>query len=390
MEPQPSPSYASALSLLENAEQAVAEVCQALQAELSEPPAFAVVFVSADRAAEMEAIAALLRETLKVEVLLGCTAESLVGSGREVEGQTGLSVWAACLPGVTLTPMRLSFERSPDGGAILGWPVSMADSWPEGSSLLMLADPFSFPADALLETLADNRPNAVVAGGMASGAGAPGESRLILGGEVFTSGAVGVLVAGVPVRTIVSQGCRPIGKPYVITKAERNVIHELGGKPAYEQLKQLFSELPTHEQQMAQRGLHVGRVVNEYQESFSQGDFLVRNVVGVDPEEGSIAIGDYVRVGQTVQFQIRDGESADIELRQMLAAVEAPAPGAALLFTCNGRGTRLFQEPHHDAQCIGDAFGPIPLAGFFAAGEIGPVGGRNFTHGFTASVVLFG
>jgi small ligand-binding sensory domain FIST len=190
---------------------------------------------------------------------------------------------------------------------------------------------------------------------------------------------------------LVSQGCRPIGDPFVITKAERNVIYELGGVPAVVQLHNLLISLPTHEQDMVRRGLHLGRVVNEYQEHFEYGDFLIRNVLGIDPESGAIIIGDYVRVGQTVKFHLRDWQSADADLRQMLAAVRKSggAPGGALLFTCNGRGTRLFPEPHHDALAIREVLGDIPVAGFFAAGELGPVGGRNFMHGFTASIALF-
>jgi len=206
---------------------------------------------------------------------------------------------------------------------------------------------------------------------------------------VFEQGAAVVLLqGGVQVKTVVSQGCRPIGQHFVITKAERNVIQQLGGVPAYRRLDELFQTLPTRDQKMVQHGLHVGRVVSEYQDKFEQGDFLIRNVVGVDPEEQTITISDYVRPGQTVQFHIRDADTADAELRQLLSRVENPT-AAALLFTCNGRGTRLFSEPHHDALAIKNAAGDIPLAGLFAAGELGPIGGKNFMHGFTASIALF-
>ena len=197
---------------------------------------------------------------------------------------------------------------------------------------------------------------------------------------------------GVTIRSLVSQGCRPIGEHFVITKAERNVIQELGGVPAYQRLIEVYATLATHEQAMLRRGLHVGRVVSEYQDKFEQGDFLVRNVMGVDQESGAIVLGDYVRPGQTVQFHVRDADTADGELKQMLAAIKntpGANPQAALLFTCNGRGTRLFPGPNHDAETIGEALGNVPLAGFFAAGEMGPVGGKNFLHGFTASMALF-
>ena len=259
--------------------------------------------------------------------------------------------------------------------------------------MLMLGDPFSFPADLMVERLNEDRPDLCVMGGMASGAAAPGESRLLLGTHVVTTGAVAVLVHGpIAVTSVVSQGCRPIGHHLIVTKAEGNVIHELGGKPALLQLKAIFDTLATSEQQMVQRGLHLGCVVNEYQDHFQQGDFLVRNVMGIDPDRGSIAVGDYLHAGQTVQFHVRDHQTADDEMRQLLAAVakdHAQPPLAGLLFTCNGRGTRLFPEPHHDAGLVRTYLGDIPLAGFFAAGELGPIGGKNFMHGFTASLALF-
>jgi small ligand-binding sensory domain FIST len=216
---------------------------------------------------------------------------------------------------------------------------------------------------------------------------------LLLGANTFAEGAVALHVSG-PVRlqTVVSQGCRPIGRPFVVTKAERNIIYELGGKPALVQLREIFDTLPTSEQRLVQRALHVGRVVSEYQERFEQGDFLVRNVVGIDANSGAIAIGDYLRPGQTVQFHIRDEEAADAELKQLMVDAKSKgggSPAGALLFTCNGRGTRMFSQPNHDADAIAHAFGPIPLAGFFAQGELGPIGQHNFIHGFTASIGLF-
>jgi small ligand-binding sensory domain FIST len=250
--------------------------------------------------------------------------------------------------------------------------------------LIVLGEPFSFPADYMLERINEDRPKVPVIGGMASGAAQPGDNRLILGANTFAEGAVALHVSG-PVRlaTVVSQGCRPIGKPFVVTKAERNIIYELGGKPALAQLREIFDTLPTSEQRLVQRALHVGRVVSEYQERFEQGDFLVRNVVGIDANSGAIAIGDYLRPGQTVQFHIRDEEVADAKSKS------SGSPAGALLFTCNGRGTRMFSQAHHDAGAVAHAFGSIPLAGFFAQGELGPVGQHNFIHGFTASIGLF-
>ncbi|MEQ8791363.1 MAG: FIST N-terminal domain-containing protein [Pirellulaceae bacterium] len=383
--------FASAVSTQSDWREAVRDVCGEVCDAIGSPPDLAVLFVSADRAAECDALARQAAEQLGGSQLIGCTGESIVGVRQEIEGASAVSLWAAKLAETTIRTMHLKFERSSEGGVIVGWPDDLPEPWPEGAALLLLGDPFSFPADALMERLNEDRPGVPVIGGMSSGGAAPGENRLLLGDGCHAEGAVVAMIhGGVRVRSLVSQGCRPIGTHLVVTKAERNVIHELGGRPALLRLKELFDTLPTREQEMVQRGLHVGRVVSEYQDHFQQGDFLVRNVMGIDPDNGSIAMGDYIRAGQTVQFHIRDANSADQELRQLLSRAKADAaPAGALLFTCNGRGTRLFPEPHHDASAIADALGEIPLAGFFAAGELGPVAGENFMHGFTASLALF-
>ncbi len=385
--------FASHLSAATDLQQAIAECCDNVSNSLSATADLVVAFVSANRANDCETIVSKICERLQTDCLVGCTGESIAGVSREVEFDPALSVWAAHLPQATVRPMHLTFERSAEGGVIVGWPDDLDDDWPDGTAMLLLGDPFSFPADLMLERLNEDRPGVPVIGGMASGGGGPGDSRLLLGREVFQEGALVVMLHGaVNVQTVVSQGCRPIGTHLVITKAERNVIQELGGQPALLKLKEIFDTLPTREQQLVQNGLHVGRVVSEYQDQFEQGDFLIRNVMGIDPENGSVVIGDFVRPGQTIQFQIRDNETADEEMRQLFARLRDDsdsAPAGALMFTCNGRGTHLFGEPHHDASAISSALGEIPLAGFFAAGELGPVAGKNFMHGFTASVALF-
>ena len=259
------------------------------------------------------------------------------------------------------------------------------------STLTFWTEPFTFPTDYLLERLKEDRPELRIIGGVASGGSMEGENRLICNEQISASGCVGLLLdGGVTIDSVVSQGCRPIGKPMVITKAERNVIIELGGRPAYDQLAELYAELPNNEQQLIQRQLHLGIVTNEYQDSFEAGDFLVRNVLGADTEQKVIAIGNYVRVGQTVQFHVRDESSADVDLNQRLKGshTERGAADAALVFTCNGRGTRMFSVENHDANLVHENLGDIPVAGFFAQGEIGPVAGENFVHGFTASIAF--
>ncbi len=385
--------FAAALSTHHDPAAALEEVCGQTLGDLSATPDLAMLFLSRHFAGDADRLAAAACDLLGTEQVLGCTGESIVGTGREVEDQPAVSLWLARWPQVTLRPFHLEFERTREGDVFAGWPDELAGDWPDGSFLLLLADPFSFPADFLLERLNEDRSGVAAVGGMASAGHAPGENRLIFGRQTYAEGAVGALVHGaVKLRTVVSQGCRPIGQPFVVTKAERNISQQLGGRPALIQLKQIFDQLPTRDQVLVQRGLHVGRAMSEYKDRFEQGDFLVQNVVGIDPQTGAIATGGYIRAGQTVQFHVRDQESADGELAQMLSAVKKPdgtSPVGGLLFTCNGRGTRLFKEANHDASAIARHLGNIPLAGFFAQGEIGPVAGQNFIHGFTASVALF-
>lgn len=380
----------AALSTHEDLGAALAEVCRKALDQLSAPVDLAVVFVSHHHGPRFGRLAESLCKYLGTENLIGCTGESIVGGDREIEEGPALSLWVANLPGTRVSPLRLEFAHTPDGNVFTGLPEDVEEPT-NGRALLLLGEPFSFPADALLERLNEDSPGLPVIGGMASGAQEPGANRLLFGPREFERGAVGAWLEGAAnIRSVVSQGCRPVGPSFVVTKAERNLILGLGGKPPLEQFRQIYHEMPTSEQALVQRGLHVGLVTNEYQEEFSRGDFLVRNVVGADPESGAIGIGDFVRVGQTVRFHLRDSQSADEDLRELLTTCRRDSqPAGALLFTCNGRGTRLFEEPDHDARSVRELLGDIPVAGFFAQGEIGPIGGRNFLHGFTASVAVF-
>ncbi len=383
--------FAAALSTATDAATALQECGDALAAALDGPPDLLVAFYTHHFGPEVDKIPARLQERFAPRVLLGGTGESIVSNGREIETSPALSVWAARLPDVELTPLRLEFARTPEGPTITGWPESTAGEWPAGSAVLLIGEPFSFPADWLLERMNEDRPGVPVVGGMASGARGPGQNRVAIGAESFTTGAVGVLLRGpIEVRTVVSQGCRPIGESFVITAAEHQMIQSLGGKPPLAYLQELFEQLPERDRELVNQGLHVGRVINEYRESFSRGDFLIRNVVGVDREKGGIAAADFFRRGQTVQFHVRDAVTADEDLRELLGHLQAEfQPEGALLFTCNGRGSRLFDTADHDAAAIQTAWPNLPVAGFFAQGELGPVGGKNFMHGFTASVALF-
>ncbi|HET6205091.1 MAG TPA: FIST N-terminal domain-containing protein [Planctomycetota bacterium] len=353
----------------------------------------AFLFVSPLHAPSIGEIGARVREHLRPATLLGCAANGVIADEREIEQGPAVAVWAAAMPGAAVQGFAARVRVEGEEARVDGFPEFVPG--PEGSpSVLLVVDPFSFPADAFLRALAERRPDLPVLGGMASGANAPGETRLLLDEEVLEEGAVGALFAGpVEMRAVVSQGCRPIGRALVVTKGEGNVVQELGGKPALEQLEEVLASLDERDRVLARRALHVGLVIDEYRSTFERGDFLVRNLLGADPRSGALVVGDRVRRGQTIQFHVRDAETADEDLRALLEREVkrrgGSAPAGALLFTCNGRGTNLFPGPDHDASAVRGIAGAVPLAGFFAAGEIGPIGARNFLHGYTASLALF-
>ncbi len=361
--------------------QAAGEVVGEVLEQVGEAPDLAVLFVSAAHLGLMAEIAATVRTALRPGALIGVTASSIVGGGREVEDRPAISLWAGNVGPVE--PVRLETQRLNGGWALTGLPAEAATP----RVLLLLADPFSIPTDGMLDRLRAKAPTVEVVGGLASTGRAPGGNRLVLDDAVFDNGAVGVLLdAGVVSGTVVSQGCRPVGQAYVVTRATDNVIHDLAGVPALDRLRDIVAALPPGDRALVQEGLHMGRVIDEQQDSFGRGDFLICNVMGADPHEGDITIGATAEVGSTVQFQVRDADSADEDLRHLLAGQQGRA---ALVFTCNGRGRNLFDEPDHDARLVHDQVGQGAVAGMFCAGELGPVGGRNFVHGYTASVVLF-
>lgn len=259
---------------------------------------------------------------------------------------------------------------------------------------LMICDPLTFPAEDLLAHLNRHVRGAVVMGGMASGGLTQRRSLLFRDGTVLTDGAVGAHLPGAAVRSLVAQGCRPVGDPYTVTRADGNLVFELGGRPPLARLREMAATLPVRDTELLAAGPHLGLVIDEYQsEEARQGDFLVRGIVGADPASGAMAVAGDVEVGQTVQFHVRDARSADDDLRRVLereaGRLGGRPPAGALLFTCTGRGSRMFPGPDHDAGLLTELLGQIPVAGFFCDGELGPVGGQNFLHTFTASIALF-
>jgi small ligand-binding sensory domain FIST len=378
-------SIAAGLSTATEAGEAGAAAGRAAADDLRGRPAdLAFLFLSATHVEDAEDAVEAVHETLGPRHLVGCAADGVVGGTREVEQGPGAAVWAASLPGAAITPFHATALELDDGVAVAGVPPL-----DDGELAVLIADPFTFPTAPFLSKLNEGTATVPMVGGIAAGGGEPGAQALILDDESHVEGAVGVVVSGLPVRTVVSQGCAPIGHDLVVTHAEGNVVYELAGKPAFAQLRNEILALPTEQQRLAARGILAGLVIDENRPEYGIGDYLMRAVLGGDDETGALAIGEQVRVGQTLRFHVRDAASADEELRAALAQLGDTRAAGALLFTCNGRGTNMFSEPNHDADAVARAIGTSAVAGFFCGGEIGPVGGRTFLHGFTATLAVF-
>jgi small ligand-binding sensory domain FIST len=336
--------------------------------------------------------------------MIGVSAESILCGRTELEGEAGVAILALSLPGVQLHPFTsddLPAVKDPDDTATVEKIARATGVGADTRAILFFGDPFStpllglMPALSRLHEVSDAPFASPIVGGMASAASKPGENALMLNNRIRNRGGVGVSISGpVTIDTVVSQGCRPIGEPMLITKARRNIILSLGNRPALEVLQDTVNELPEEERELLRNGLFIGRAVDEYKEHLGRGDFLIRAVMGVEETNNAMAVGDIVHVGQTVQLHVRDAASATEDLEILMSAQSLLGPAfAALACTCNGRGSRLFDQPGHDAVRIASALRnttrETPVAGFFAAGEIGPVGHESFLHGHTASIAIF-
>jgi small ligand-binding sensory domain FIST len=370
-----------------DAVEAFSDAAQEAAAKLDGPCDLCLVFAGAPHLGHGTWILSVVHEQLEPRHLIGCGAGGVVGAGREIEEGPAAVVWAASMPDAEVSTHHFEVEQVGEGFEVLGLPE--ADQL--GEAIFVLADPYSFATEALLGRLEEVRPGMPVLGGLAS-ASAVGSASLFRDGDILSGGAVACSLSGVPILPCVSQGAAPVGPEMTITAARGNVIEELASKPAIERIEEALATLEPREQQLAATGLMLGIVIDENQPEYGRGDFLVRPIIGADAESGTLAVGERVRVGQTVRIHIRDGASADEDLRDALhaqaEALGSARPAGALLFTCNGRGSHMFEVPNHDASAIEDALG-VPAGGFFCAGEIGPVGGRNFLHGFTATMAVF-
>lgn len=327
-----------------------------------------------------------MQDGLQARHLIGCTGQSVIGSGVEAEDGAALSVLTLQLPGAEFTPIAVvpGETTEEDLGALT---EAGADTW------LIFSDPFSLNTDNLVRGLEGRLSEIVLLGGMASSHNAEAGTAVYLDGKAYEDGAVLLGVKGLRIRPIVAQGAEPLGRPLTITECDRNLVKTIGSRPALEVLKDVMTELDDETRDRVGHNLLVGLAMDEYQAEHGRGDFLIRNIAGVDRESGAIAINAIPRVGQTFQFQFRDATAADDDLRHHLEAARASIDRGevvlgSVLCACNGRGQGLFGAPNHDAAAVVEALGPVPTAGLFCNGEIGPVGGSNYLHGFTASIAL--
>lgn len=372
--------------LVHAAESAVSQAVRAL----GQRPDLLCVFVSGDDPDDVQVAGLRAIEASEARAAIGCSASGVIGGGRGIELTSAVGVWAAALPGVRLTPFALESSRGDESVVVTGMPERRDDS----AACVLFADPYTFPVDAFVERSNDVLSGLPLVGGLASGSGGEGATRLFIDGRAADHGAVGVVLGGpVRIRPFVSQGCRPIGPTMVVTGAERNVLLELAGEPALTKLEKVVASLPAEDQTLVTDGLRVGVAMNEYAELHERGDFVVRGVIALDRELDAIAIGDVVDVGRTVRFHVRDPAAAEEELRDQLTALRNDADfgpiAGGLLFSCTERGGDLFPSADHDVLEVKRTLGTDGVGGFFAAGEIGPVSGRNHVHALTASFLAF-
>jgi small ligand-binding sensory domain FIST len=387
--------WATTISRKTSFEDAVLECAEGLSRRLGPGPiSLALAFVTPHFADYYPRLYGLVSQYLEPKTFLGCSGGGVIGGGEEVERSPAVTMVAARLPGVRLTPLHLSGPLPDLDGPPDAWERLVGVRAHDKEHFVLLADPFSGRPEALLAGLDYAFPNSSKIGGLASGATSPGLNALFLDGEVFTEGTVGVALSGdVVVDTVVAQGCRPIGELMRITRCEGNLLYELDDRPAFEVLQELFAALDARDRHLASTALFVGVLMDEFREEPRVGDFLIRNLIGADPRRGAVAVGEHLQEGMRVRFHLRDAKTSAEDLHAMLRSYEKTSPenvpSGALLFSCLGRGEGLYGRPNFDTDVFREHLGDVPVGGFFCNGEIGPVGGATFLHGYTSAFGLF-
>lgn len=385
--------FADGMSTDPDWRKAVAEAARNARAKFGSGPCdLALIFVSqAWDSFDPGELSEILARDLAPLHALGCNASGAISGRREVEMKPAVSILAMRLPGARVHPFSLTpreLERMEDGRAL----VAALDLYPtDKPKFLAVGDPMSCDPDRLTALINDAYPGAPLVGGLASGPQLKRPAWLLLGREVLEQGAAVVALTGeVDFDVVVAQGCRPIGEPLIVTKAEGNLLQELGGRPPLEVLRETLAHCPPEDQRLARVALFAGLAMSEGRTGYKRGDFLIRNLLGFDQDTGSLMLGANLRRGQTLQFQLRDASTSDTDMQALLGVLPetGASPRGALLVACVGRGQGLYGEPDHDAALVQSMRGPLPLAGFFANGEFGPVSGRNYVHGYTSSLVV--
>ena len=353
-----------------------------------------LVFMSPDYFDHAQQVLEILQVHGRIPLLAGCSSQSLIVDANEIEDDAGLVVALYSLPGAKLKGFHFTQQQVEEATHSEYWPAETGVAADATNGWLAFVDPFHIDAESWLRSWNRAYTQLPVVGGLASGDFAEQRTQVYLNGEVYEEGGVAISVGGdVKLLGVISQGCTPIGDTWTLTRVEQNLIHEIGNRPAYTVLADMFGKLPPEEQRKTRGNVFIGLVMNEYLDEFHRGDFLVRNLLGGDPKSGVLAVGALPRAGQTVQFQRRDALAAAEDMDELFGRAREQLGGAivygACLCSCNGRGKRLFGTPNHDAETVQRKFGPLGLAGFFCNGEIGPVGEKNFLHGYTASLALF-
>ena len=358
-------------------------------------PDLVIAFFSPDVRDFMEEMCGELRAILQPRAFIGCTAAGLIGGGREVEQRSAIAITAAVLPDVQCKVFTVDQKRLPDMDAAPDkWEDLVGIKPADNPSFIILSDPFTLAIESFVQGLDYAFPKSVKIGGLASGGHTAGKNRLVADDRIYTSGLVGVALSGnIAVSPLVAQGCRPVGKPGHVTRCDRQLLYEIDGMPAAEKLKEMLMDLSEADRKLAKDAVFIGVAMDEFKENQREGDFLIRNILGIEPVSGALLVGESLRNERTVQFHLRDAKSSRLDLKDHLQKFVVDHVGdeisGALLFSCLGRGQYLYGEPNHDSDCLRAYLGQIPIGGFFCNGEIGPVGGSTFLHGYTSSFAIF-
>ena len=387
--------WASILSEERESEAAALDASARLRSELDTDPDLAIVFASGHHASSCDIIGSTLSRELGGAILIGCSGQSVIGGGQELESRPGLALMGATLPGVAIHPFGLDAEGLPPLDAVPAvWHERIGVDPGAGPHFLLLADSFGFDAEHFIRGMDQAYPASIKVGGMASGGQQPGQHALWLGAETRRSGLVGVGLSGnLVIDPVVAQGCRPVGVPLFVTHCQDNVLQRLDGQPPVELVEELFEAASASDRELFRNSLFLGLEMQSDQGEYAQGDFLIRNIIGIDPDDGALAIAAPLRPSQVVQFHLRDAKASAEDLERCLNrySVEVGASKArgALLFSCLGRGVGLYGSRDHDSRAFYSRVGEVPLTGFFCNGEIGPVRTQTFLHGYTSAFAIF-